>query len=54
MSDFVFVDDNTPKQPSELDHHFEQLHERLKIMTSILEKIHDELLEVARILEQQN
>ena len=54
MSDIVFVEDNTPKQPSELDHHFEQWHERLKMMTSILEKVHDELFEIARMMEQRN
>ncbi len=50
MSDIVFVEDNTPKQPSELDHHFAQLHERLKKMTSVLEKIHEELVTVSLLV----
>lgn len=50
MSDMVYVNDSSPKEPSELDHHFEQLHERLKKMTSVLEKIHEELVTVSLLV----
>jgi hypothetical protein len=44
MTGMVYVKNSAAEEPDELTEHFAQLHDRLKKMTSILEKIHDELL----------